>query len=83
MTCRIYEFCCPDGHVFDRYIDEDVSQIDCKHCNLVAKKIISVVRLGMSMGVDTDMTTMADKWAKMHKDEAKRQNAKIDPNPSS
>ena len=83
MTRRIYEFMCPDGIVFEEYIDSEQKEAICPHCSVKSQRIISAVRLGMSMGVDSAIPTMSDKWAKMHVDEAKRQNAKIDPNPSS
>ena len=83
MTRRIFEFQCPDGHLFERFVDDSKTTSKCETCNQEANRIISAVRLGMRMGVDSDLTTMSDKWAKMHVDEAKRQNAKIDPNPSS
>lgn len=83
MALRIFEFQCPDGHLFEKLVPDDEHTAMCSTCNQEASRIISAVRLGMRMGVDSDLTTMSDKWAKMHVDEAKRQNAKIDPNPSS
>ena len=79
MTRRIFEFLCPDNHKFDRLIDDSERTSECKTCGKEAKRIISAVRLDYRMGVDDSMPTMADKWAKMHKDEAKRQNSLIDP----
>lgn len=72
MTHRIFEFLCPDDHKFDKYIDESCHKAVCPTCKQDAKRIISAVRLDYRMGVDSSMTTMSDKWAKMHRDEAKR-----------
>lgn len=83
MTRRIFEFECPDGHIFDKLIEDDITTVTCKYCQQESVRIISAVSLSIRMGVDSSMTTMADKWAKMHVTEAKRQNAMIDPNPSS
>jgi len=78
MTRRIYEFQCPKGVVFEEYCDSEQKEAICPCCSQKAQRIISAVRLGMRMGVDSALPTMADKWAKMHKDEAKRQNAKLE-----
>ena len=83
MTHRIYEFRCPKGIVFEDYVDSEQREAICPCCSQKSQRIISAVRLGMSMGVDSALPTMSDKWAKMHIDEAKRENSKIDPNPSS
>lgn len=45
-------------------------------------RVIGAPHLSAKMGLDPN-SAQGNRWAKMHRDEAKRENAKIDPNPSS
>lgn len=71
MARRIFEFRCADGHVSEKLIDEHEQTVVCPECSLPANRIISAVRLDWRMGVDADMPTMSDKWARMHREAAK------------
>lgn len=82
MTRRIFEFKCPDNHITEQLVPDHENTIICIICNQDANRIISASHIGVRMGVDST-SAQANKWAKMHTDEAKRQNSKIDPNPSS
>ena len=57
-------------------IDREHDQ-ECPMCSTASKFVISAARLDWRMGVDSDMPTMADKWAKMHVQGAK-QRAKLE-----
>lgn len=72
MARRIFEFLCPNEHKFERLVYDHEHTAVCSQCKKEANRIISPVRLDYRMGVDTSMTTMADKWAKMHIQGAKQ-----------
>jgi hypothetical protein len=71
MARRIFEFKCANQHTFEKFIDSEVKETVCPSCGLMAKRIISPVRLDWRMGVDSDMPTMAEKWSRMHENAAK------------
>ena len=78
----MFEYTCPDNHTFESLEEPDDIVIPCKVCNLDSKRIISAPHISVKMGQDPN-SSQGNRWAKMHRDEAKRQNAKVDPNPSS
>lgn len=82
MTRRMFEFKCPEDHITERLVQDHEHTVLCMTCNREANRILSAPHISVRMGVDTT-SAQANRWAKMHRDEAKRQNAKIDPNPSS
>lgn len=72
----IYEYKCPKGH-----ISEILNSVENRHasqfcrtpgCGQLAKFITSAPNLDPKMGVDPDMPTMADKWAKKHEKEGRK-----------
>lgn len=71
MAKRIFEFKCADGHISEKFISDNEHEVSCPQCQKPAKRIISAVRLDWRMGVDPDMSTMSDKWARMHEQAAK------------
>ena len=79
---RMFEYRCPDNHIFSSLEEPDTQVIPCKVCGLESIRIISATRISMKDGVDPN-SSQGNKWARAHREEAKRQNSKIDPNPSS
>lgn len=79
MAFRVYDFMCEDGHIFDRVVNSETSEIECSVCKKIAKRVPSAPHLSAKMGIDPN-SAQGNRWAKMHEEEAKRQNAQIDPN---
>lgn len=77
MPFRIYDFMCEDGHTFDELVYAEETETTCKVCKKSAKKIPSAPHISVSMGTDPN-SAQGNRWAKMHEQEAKRENAKID-----
>ena len=67
----IYEYRCPNGHTNEasRTYQDRMTLLTCKTCARPARYIISAPKLDyIHMGVDTNMGTAADKWARMHEE---------------
>lgn len=81
---KYYDYICDDFHRTTKFQDanEVLPEINCPDCGKVAVQCISAPHISSKMGCDPS-SAQANRWAKMHKNEAKRLNAKIDPNPSS
>lgn len=77
----IYNFICLCGNEFTErvYHNDDVY---CPKCNKLSSKKVGAPHLSSRMGLDSN-SAQGRRWAKMHADEAKRQNSQVDPNPSS
>lgn len=73
------DFKCPNNHRFEIRDYSDAPPPECPICSQVSERVVSAPHLGMSMGVDPN-SAQGNKWAKAHQEEAKRQNARIDPN---
>lgn len=71
MTLLMFDFQCENEHTFEKLAPSHEYSTKCPECGEQAKRMISPVRLDWRMGVDSDMPTMASKWAKMHKQAAK------------
>ncbi len=55
-------------------VKPDVKVAMCTECRQPGHRIISAVRLDYRMGVDPDgCPTAGDKWARLHREEGKRQ----------
>lgn len=81
---KYYDFQCPDKHINEYFLDPQglTAKVLCKDCGEVSRRIPTAPHLSVRMGIDSS-SSQATRWARMHVDEAKRENAKIDPNPSS
>lgn len=60
---RIYDFRCPEGHVFEKYIDTDIQNVPCEICKQESTRVISCrgILLDPTSG-DFPSTTM--RWAR-------------------
>jgi len=67
MSKRIFEFRCGEGHITEKYIDEEVTTIECPTCQCVSLRIISKPRIALE-GVTGDFPTAADAWARKHEE---------------
>lgn len=72
---RIFEYRCEKCderfESYEHYEDKEIEH----ECGGVAHRVMSAPKLDyLHMGVSLDNPTAADKWAKMHRDEAKRAN---------
>lgn len=65
MPRLIFTFQCSKGHETDEYVTTTTRQITCPECGEKSFRLISSPHFPARMGVDPDMPTMADKWAKM------------------
>ena len=73
---RVYDYECTRGHVTEMFVDfkdRDAYQL-CKQCGEVCHRMPSAPALDWKMGADPDMTTMADKFIRMHEEGAKVKN---------
>jgi hypothetical protein len=75
MTRRIYEFVCPDGHVTEKFIDEEVRETDCSACDATATKMISAVQCSLDP-ISGDWPGATMKWAKNRQDQIKRERSR-------
>jgi len=72
MTRRIYEFICPDQHVTEAFIDEEVRETDCLTCDKTASRMVSAVQCTLDpLSGHWPGATM--KWAKNRQDQIKRE----------
>ena len=67
MSKRIFEFRCEEGHISEKYIDEQRNAIECPACQGTATRIISMPRIVLE-GVSGDFPTAADAWARKHEE---------------
>lgn len=74
-----YEYECEKHGRFEKIVPMANREHDqkCPTCSKSSRFVLSAVRLDWRMGVDSDMPTMADRWAKMHEQGAK-QRAKLE-----
>lgn len=76
------EFSCTNEHNFTIRDYSEIKEAECPDCGEAGSKVIGAPHLSSRMGVDPT-SAQGNRWAAMHRKEAKRLNAKIDPNPSS
>jgi len=70
MAIRIFEFKCSDGHISEKFIDEQVLEIECPVCSKTATRIISSPRF-MLEGITGAFPTAYDQWARKHEQAAR------------
>ncbi len=69
----LFDFECPDGHIFEELVPSEEKTCPCK-CGKEAIRQIGCVRIDWrAMGVDPDFPTCADKWAKMQERKARKE----------
>lgn len=75
---KYYNYICEDFHSDKLFLDsnEVPKEILCKECGKVAVKAIAAPHISAKMGTDPN-SAQGNRWAKMHRDEAKRQNALV------
>jgi DNA-directed RNA polymerase subunit RPC12/RpoP len=75
MARRIFEYRCSEcNERFESYRDYEDKEI-VHECGGMSHRVISAPKLDyLHMGVSLDNPTAADKWAKMHRDAARKAN---------
>jgi putative FmdB family regulatory protein len=67
----LFDFRCTEcSHKFEALVKSAVHFQQCPECGESAKRLISTPRLDPRMGIDPDMSTMGDKWARVRKQRA-------------
>ncbi|NRA49249.1 MAG: zinc ribbon domain-containing protein [Phaeodactylibacter sp.] len=64
MSRKLYDFHCPDGHVSELLVYEDVRVHKCLTCGKPAQRVISPVRSYLDP-ISGDFPGAAGKWARM------------------
>lgn len=70
MTRRLYEFRCCDGHITERLVGYETTQVECETCAEVANRIISAPRIELD-GTDPVYVSAYDKWAKKREEKTR------------
>lgn len=58
---RIFEFRCVKDHVTEKYVDDEVTSVECPHCHNEASRIISSPRFKLE-GITGAFPTAYDAW---------------------
>ena len=58
---RIFEFRCVKDHVSEKYVDDEVTSVECPHCHNDASRIISSPRFKLE-GFTGAFPTAYDAW---------------------
>lgn len=58
---RIFEFRCVKDHVTEKYVDDEVTSVECPHCHNEASRIISSPRFKLE-GFTGAFPTAYDAW---------------------
>lgn len=58
---RIFEFRCVKDHVSEKYVDDEVTSVECPHCHNEASRIISSPRFKLE-GFTGAFPTAYDAW---------------------
>jgi|TARA_R110002020_G_scaffold444454_1_gene656068 hypothetical protein len=66
MPKLLFDFKCEEGHVTSEFIDTSIKNISCD-CGKPAKRLISSPHFPLRQGLDLDMTTAADRWARVQR----------------
>lgn len=59
---RVFDFRCPDGHVEERFADDETRVVTCL-CGKPAQRLIAAPRCKLD-GLSGDFPSAADKWAR-------------------
>ena len=71
MPKRMFEFQCVKGHITEKFVDTEVTVVECPHCRNDASRIISSPRVSLE-GLTGAFPGAAMKWAKMHEQAARK-----------
>lgn len=58
---RIFEFRCVKDHITEKYVDDEVTSVECPHCHNEASRIISSPRFKLE-GITGAFPTAYDAW---------------------
>jgi Zn finger protein HypA/HybF involved in hydrogenase expression len=70
---KVYDFLCPNDHIFELFVSEDSEVANCPECDLNAKRIISGGNFKLD-AMSGDYPTATAKWAKHHERAANGKN---------
>lgn len=66
----MFDFKCEEGHITERLVGYETTEVECSVCSKVAKRIVSPVRISLD-GTDPVYVVAHEKWAKKHEEAAK------------
>jgi hypothetical protein len=66
---RVFDFRCENGHLFEDFVEQDVTTSRCG-CGANARKVIAQVNFALD-GTDPGFPTAWDRWKKDHENAAK------------
>lgn len=67
---RIYDFKCPNGHKFEKFIDSEVRKVSCDICKQESTRLVSCTTFVLDP-ISGDYPTATRKWAKMREERIK------------
>ena len=68
---RMFEFVCPDGHLTEKFIDDDARHISCPRCGEQSVRLISTPRINLE-GFTGAFPGAADKWLRIRVEKHKQ-----------
>jgi hypothetical protein len=63
MGLRVYDFLCPNGHLVEQFVNDDIVENQCPHCEAMGYRQIAAPRFSLD-GMSGDFPTAADAWEK-------------------
>ena len=70
MTMILYDFRCPNGHVFEDFVVKDTLTVRC-NCGAQATRIISTVNFKLP-GHDDAYPTAHSRWVREHEEAGRK-----------
>lgn len=71
MARLLWDFECGQGHRFEELVPTGTMIVPCATCTEPAKRMLAAPRMDPKLGVSLDFPTMADKWARKHRQQTK------------
>jgi len=75
---RMFEFRCVKDHVSEKYVDDEVTSVECPHCHNEASRIISSPRFKLE-GITGAFPTAYDAWERKHTEALRVAQKKLEP----
>jgi hypothetical protein len=61
MGLRVYDFLCPNGHLVEQFVNDDIVENQCPHCDAMGHRQIAAPRAQLE-GLSGAFPGAADKW---------------------
>lgn len=68
---KLFEFVCSNGHLTEKYIDDDIRAISCPLCGEQSARLISTPRINLE-GFTGAFPGAADKWLRIRAEKHKQ-----------